>query len=320
MDNDDVQTIDPFNLQHTRRLARAATYASVCVAVFLIVLKIAAWSATDSVAILASLVDSLLDVFASIVTLIAVRQATAPASRNYRYGLGKAEPLAALAQAAFIAGSALLLTLQAGERLFNPQPLTASETGIAVMAVSIAATLGLVAFQTYVVRRSDSVAIKADSLHYKGDLLANAGVIAALLLTDLLGWPHIDPLFGLAIAAYILVNARSVAKEALFMLLDRELPEEELQRIKEIAYSHPEVCSMHDLRTRRSGPHRFIQMHIELNGQLSLTRAHAVAEAVELQVMDAFPGSEVIVHQDPTTPEFAAKDEADRPPGGPPPA
>jgi len=303
MDKDAVQSIDPFNKHGTQRLARMATYASVCVAIFLIALKIAAWSATGSVAILASLVDSLLDAFASIVTLVAVRQATAPATQNYRYGMGKAEPLAALAQAAFIAGSAVLLTLQAGERLFNPQPVQASEIGIAVMVVSIVATLGLVGFQTYVVRKSDSVAIKADSLHYKGDLLANAGVIGALLLTDALGWPYIDPLFGLAIAVYILVNARGVAKDALFMLLDRELPDDERQKIKDIAFSYPEVCDMHDLRTRRSGPYRFIQMHIELNGQLSLTRAHAVAEAVELQVMEAFPGSEVIVHQDPTTPD-----------------
>ncbi|WP_425405622.1 cation diffusion facilitator family transporter [Hwanghaeella sp.] len=304
MDSDAARQINPFSNGKSQGLARQATYASVAVAALLIACKIGAWSVTGSVAILASLVDSLLDAFASIVTLVAVRKASAPATTEYRFGLGKAEPLAALTQAAFIAGSAVLLTVQAGERLFKPQPIQASEVGIAVMVVSIVATLGLVGFQAYVIRKSGSVAIKADSLHYKGDLLANAGVISALVLTDLLGFPQIDPLFGLAIAAYILWTARSVAAEALDMLLDKELPQEERDRIKEIALSYPEVLSMHDLRTRRAGPYRFIQIHLEFNGRLSLNHAHAVAEAVEMQVMEEFPGSEVIAHQDPTTPQW----------------
>ena len=304
MSDDAAKQINPFSSGKAQGLARQATYASVAVAATLIACKIGAWSYTGSVAILASLVDSLLDAFASIVTLVAVRKASAPATQEYRFGLGKAEPLAALTQAAFIAGSAVLLTLQAVERLFNPQPVSASEVGIAVMVVSIVATMGLVAFQAYVIRKSSSVAIKADSLHYKGDLLANAGVIAALVLTDALGLPVIDPLFGLAIAAYILWNARSVAAEALDMLLDRELPQEERDRIKEIALSYPEVLAMHDLRTRRSGPYRFIQIHLEFNGRLSLNRSHAVAEAVEMQVMEEFPGSEVIAHLDPATPDW----------------
>lgn len=304
MDSDAATQISPFSNSKAHRLARQATYASVSVAGLLIACKIGAWAYTGSVAILASLVDSLLDAFASIVTLIAVYKASAPATRDFRFGLGKAEPLAALTQAAFIAGSAVLLTLQAGERLFNPKPIAASEVGIVVMVISIAATLCLVAFQVYVLKKSDSVAIKADSLHYKGDLLANCAVIAALVLTDYLNIPIIDPLFGLAIAAYILWTARSVAVEALDMLLDRELPQEDRDRIKEIALSYPEVLNMHDLRTRRSGPYRFIQIHLEFNGRLSLNHAHAVAEAVELQVMDEFPGSEVIAHQDPTTPDW----------------
>lgn len=304
MDNDAARQIDPFSNGKSQGLARQATYASVAVATLLIACKVGAWSHTGSVAILASLVDSLLDAFASVVTLVAVRKASAPATREYRFGLGKAEPLAALTQAAFIAGSAVLLTLQAGERLFNPQPIQASEVGIAVMVVSIVATLALVGFQAYVIRQSSSVAIKADSLHYKGDLLANIAVIGALVLTDFLGIPLIDPLFGLAIAAYILWTARSVAMEALDMLLDRELPQEERDRIKDIALSYPEVLNMHDLRTRRAGPYRFIQIHLEFNGRLSLNHSHAVAEAVEMQIMQEFPGSEVIAHQDPTTPEW----------------
>ena len=301
-DTDTVKKIAPFGSQRTVQLTRAATYASVAAAVFLIALKVGAWSLTESVAILASLVDSLLDGFASVVTLIAVRQAASPATRQYRYGKGKAEPLAALAQAAFIAGSAVLLTLQAVERLVNPEPVTATEIGIAVMIVSITVTLALVGFQTFVIRRSGSVAIEADSLHYKGDLLANIGVIAALILSGQFGWTYADPVLALAIAAYILWNARSVAQDALYMLMDRELPASEREQIKQIVLSYPDVSGLHDLRTRRAGPNRFIQMHMELNGQLSLNHAHAVAEAVELQIMETFPGSEVIVHQDPVTP------------------
>lgn len=303
MDADKIKPAETFTPHRSHHLARAATYASVAVALLLISLKVGAWSYTGSVSILASLVDSLLDAFASVVTLIAVRKASSPATSDYRYGMGKAEPLAALAQAAFIAGSAVLLTLQAGERLFNPRPISESEIGLFVMIVSIGATLVLVGFQTYVVRKTDSVAIKADSLHYKGDLLANAGVIAALVLSEYSNWPYIDPLFGLAIAAYILWNAREVAQDALYMLMDRELPEEEREKIVEIVRSYPEVVDLHDLRTRRSGPYRFIQMHIEMNGTLSLNRAHAVSEAVEMHIMSTFPGSEVIVHQDPVTPD-----------------
>ena len=299
MQQEEVKAIDPFDTVAGDSLARRATLASVSVALFLVALKIAAWVVTGSVSILASLLDSLLDAFASIVTLIAVRRATAPATREFRYGHGKAEPLAALAQSAFIAGSAVLLIVQAAERFINPRPVTETSVGIAVMIVSIIATLGLVAYQSYVIRKSDSVAIKADSLHYKGDLLANIGVIAALLLVQHGGFELADPIFGLAIAAFILWNAREVGTEALGMLMDRELPDEERARIAEIALSYTDVSDMHDLRTRRSGPYRFIQMHIEMNGQMSLTRAHAIADAVELQIMEEFPGAEVIVHQDP---------------------
>ncbi|MDJ0686303.1 MAG: cation diffusion facilitator family transporter [Alphaproteobacteria bacterium] len=299
MQQEEIRAVDPIDTVAANPLARRATFAAVGVACFLLALKIAAWIVTGSVSILASLLDSLLDAFASIVTLIAVRRATAPPTSEFRYGHGKAEPLAALAQSAFIAGSAVLLIIQAGERFINPRPVAETTIGIAVMVVSILATLGLVAYQGYVIRKSDSVAIKADSLHYKGDLLANIGVIAALLLVAHGGFELADPIFGLAIALFILWNARGVATEALGMLMDRELPDAERARIAEVARSYKEVIKMQDLRTRRSGPYRFIQMHIEVDGQMSLTRAHAIADAIELQIMEEFPGSEVIVHQDP---------------------
>lgn len=282
------------------RLMRLATYASVSVACLLIALKAGAWIATESIAMLSTLVDSLLDALASIVNLFAVRHALVPADREHRFGHGKAEALAALAQSAFIAGSAVLLLFQAGERFINPRPLAAFELGLWVMAVSIVLTIVLVAFQSWVVRQTQSVAISADSLHYKGDILVNLGVIAALVLGTSFGWLHADPIFGVAIAAYILFNAWLIVRGALDMLMDRELPDEDRQRIRDIALAHPEVMSLHDMRTRRSGPTSFIQFHLVMDRDLTLLKAHEVSDAVESELQEAFPDAEILIHQDPT--------------------
>lgn len=282
------------------RLMRLATYASVSVACVLIALKTGAWIATESIAMLSTLIDSLLDALASIVNLFAVRHALIPADREHRFGHGKAEALAAMAQSAFIAGSAVLLLFQAGERFIHPRPLAQLELGLWVMAVSIVLTIALVAFQLWVVKRTRSVAISADSLHYKGDILVNLAVMAALVLGTWFGWTHADPIFGAAIAAYILFNAWLIVREALDMLMDRELPDEERRRIREIAMSHPEVIGVHDMRTRRSGPTCFIQFHLVMDAQLTLLKAHEVSDAVELELQQAFPDAEILVHQDPT--------------------
>lgn len=281
------------------RLMRIATYASVATAFLLIGIKTGAWLLTGSVALLASLLDSLLDAMASIITLIAVRHATTPADREHRFGHGKAEPLAALAQSAFILGSAVLLLFEAGNRLVNPRPVAYAEVGIAVIAVSFVATLGLVLFQRWVIRRTNSLAITADSLHYKGDLLMNAAVIAALVLTGWFGWIYADPIFGAGIAIYIAYNATIIVRDAFDMLMDRELPQEERERIYAIVRAHPEAHRAHDLKTRRSGRQIFIQLHLELDPDMPLLRAHRICDDVEKRILDAFPEAEVIIHQDP---------------------
>jgi len=282
------------------RLMRLATYASVSVACLLIALKTGAWIATESIAMLSTLVDSLLDALASIVNLFAVRHALTPADREHRFGHGKAEALAAMAQSAFIAGSAVLLLFQAGERFIHPRPLAAPETGLWVMGISILLTALLVAFQGWVVKRTNSVAISADSLHYKGDILINLAVAAALVLGYWFGWLYADPMFGAAIAAYILYNAWLIVREALDMLMDRELPDEDRRKIREIAMSHPEVTSLHDMRTRRAGPTSFIQFHLVMDAELTLLKAHEVSDAVELELQEAYPDAEILIHQDPT--------------------
>ncbi len=288
------------DLEANGRLMRLATYASVSVAVTLIALKTGAWVVTESIAMLSTLVDSLLDALASIVNLLAVRHALTPADREHRFGHGKAEALSALAQSAFIAGSAVLLLFQAGERLINPRPLASAEAGIAVMLVSIVLTIILVLFQLWVVRRTRSVAVAADSLHYRGDILVNVAVIVALILGSWLGWLYADPIFGAAIAFYILYSAWLIVRDALDMLMDREMPESDRDRIRAIAMAHPEVASVHDLRTRRSGPSSFIQFHLVMNAELTLLKAHEISDAVEMEIRDAFPEAEVLIHQDPT--------------------
>jgi ferrous-iron efflux pump FieF len=281
------------------RLVRVATYAAVLAAALMIAAKAGAWSLTQSVSVLSSLVDSLLDVAASTVNLLAVRHALTPADREHRFGHGKAEPLAGLAQSAFIAGSAALLLLEAVRRLSFPQPVANSTIGIVVIAFSIVVTLALVAFQRHVIRRTASVAISADSLHYASDLVLNGSVIASLVLVRWLEWPTIDPLFGIAIGVYILWNALRIARLSLDLLMDRELPDAERTRIRKLALAHPEVRNVHDLRTRSTGPHIFVQMHLELDGAMPLLQAHNIADAVEASIREAYPNAEVIIHQDP---------------------
>ncbi len=285
--------------EQTARLMRLATYASVSVASILIVTKLAAWYYTDSISLLSTLIDSVLDALASLVNLVAVRHALVPADAEHRFGHGKAEPLAALGQAAFIAGSAIFLVFEAGHRLYEPRPVVHSEVGIAVMIFAIALTFVLVRFQAYVVRKTGSLAIKADSLHYIGDLLVNSAVIVALLLVSQLGWGIADPLFGLAIAAYILRTSWVIARQALDMLMDRELPDGERERIEEIVKAHPKVTAIGDLRTRAAGPTIFINLALSLDAETSLRTAHDVAHAVEADLRSAYPNAEILIHQEP---------------------
>jgi len=293
-----------------RRLTRLATYASVGVASVLIVAKLMAWSLTGSVAMLSTLVDSMLDGLASMVTLLAVRQAHVPADREHRFGHGKAEALAAMAQAAFVAGSAVIVVFHAATRLFQPVAVAATDIGIAVMLGSIVLTLGLVGFQRYVVRRTKSVAISADSLHYSGDLLINLAVVASLIAASYWETPYLDPLTGAAIAFYLLFGAWRILRDALDMLMDRELPDADRARIRALAMEHEAVTDLHDLRTRRSGADVFIQLHLELDGDMPLMRAHLIADQVEARINEAFAGAEVLIHQDP-----AGLEEAHRPVG-----
>ncbi|ALP54758.1 ferrous iron transporter [Candidatus Tenderia electrophaga] len=279
---------------------KLATYASVVTAAILIAAKLAAYLLTNSVSVLASLVDSLMDAGASLINLLAVHYALAPPDREHRYGHGKAESIAGLAQATFIAGSGVFLIIEAVDRLLHPKPLEAVGIGLGVIVFAIIATGILMTFQHYVIKRTHSTAIRADALHYKTDLLTNGAIIAALLLSEL-GWLGIDPVFALAIAAYVLYSAWGIGNDAFHDLLDHELPDEKRQLIIQIAKDHAKVEGMHDLRTRLSGRTEFIQMHLELDDNLPLIEAHAIADEVERKIKQAIPGADVVIHQDPVS-------------------
>lgn len=280
------------------RLLRLVSLASVLTALLLIGVKSAAWVLTDSVSLLASLVDSVMDSAASIVNFIAIRFALTPADDDHRYGHGKAEALAGLGQAAFIAGSAVFLMIYAVDRILHPVPVADPGTGIAVMLFSILATGALVLFQRHVIRRTRSTAISADSLHYVGDLLVNVSIIIALLAAGA-GYLSVDAWMGIAIACYIVWNAWEIVRDSLVHLLDREVGEDVREEILRIAGAQPQVRGVHDLRTRLSGQQMFVQLHMELDRDLPLWRAHETADAVEHAIRKRFPASDVIVHQDP---------------------
>jgi ferrous-iron efflux pump FieF len=281
------------------KLMRAAGLASVGVALVLIAIKLYAYIATNSVSMLSSLFDSALDLGASSVNLFAIRQAVTPADAEHRFGHGKAEPLAGLVQVAFILGSSLLLLFEVGKHFFQREVVVAEGIGITVMLISIVLTLALILFQRQVIRRTESMAVQADSAHYFSDFLANATVIVALVLSHFLGWWWIDPLFGLLVALFIAYAALSIGRGALDMLMDREMETEDREKIKVIVRNHPEVLDLHDLRTRLAGQDRFIQFHLDLAPEISLKEAHRISDTVEAKVIEAFPGAEVIIHQDP---------------------
>ncbi|MDO9760214.1 cation diffusion facilitator family transporter [Glaesserella parasuis] len=285
--------------QYNQYVKRAANFA-VIVAATLIIAKAFAWWQTGSMAILAAMTDSLVDLFASLTNMLVLRFALQPADDDHTFGHGKAESLAALAQSAFIAGSATFLLLQGIQRLTEPQLVQSSELGVAISLFSIVLTAALVWYQKKVVKLTQSPAIEADSLHYQTDLYMNAAILVAMIL-NIYGVIYADAVFAIGIALYILFNAAKMCWEAVQSLLDKALPQEEVDQIWAIALQHPRIIGIHDVKTRRAGAIRFIQLHLELDDHLPLVIAHDITDSLEQKILAAFPHSEVIIHQEPTT-------------------
>ncbi|CAI8960159.1 Cation-efflux pump FieF [Pseudomonas sp. IT-347P] len=280
------------------RLLRLATRASVAVACTLIIAKAIAWWLSGSVSMLAGLTDSALDGVTSLLNLLAVHYALRPADDDHRYGHGKAESLAGMAQALFIAGSAVLIAFQAYERIQHPEPLGAPWLSIGVIVFSLLLTVALLVLQHRVIKQTGSNAVRADSLHYRSDLLLNGSILLALVLAGF-GWHQLDAWFGLGIAAYILWSAIQIARESFSVLMDEELPTDVSRHMLELACSVPGVLGAHDLRTRISGNHWFVQLHLELPGELTLSVAHGISDQAADAIHKAYPRAEVLVHADP---------------------
>ena len=280
------------------RLLRLATVSSVTTATLLIAAKLGAFIMTGSVSILASLIDSLLDAGASLVNLFAVNYSLSPPDEEHRFGHGKAESVAGLAQATLICGSGVYLIVESIRRLVDPPQLQDLGIGLAVMVFSMLATVVLLAIQHHVIQRTQSVAIRADSLHYKTDLFTNAAIILALALTQW-GWSGMDPIFALGVAVYIIYSAWQIGYEAFNDLLDKELPDERRQEILDLINEHPEVEGAHDLRTRLSGRTVYMQVHIELEDHMTLLQSHRISDEVEAALLKQFPTADIVIHQDP---------------------
>lgn len=280
-------------------LARSAAMASISVAVILVALKTWASWRTGSTAMLGSLADSALDLIASLATLTGVWIASMPADEDHRFGHGKAEALAAIFQVMLIALSAFGIAVRALMQLAGQGQTDAAAEGIAVSLVAILLTFALLGWQRYVMRRTRSLAIQTDHLHYKSDLFLNLAVIAALVLDQYAGLGEADPLFGLAIAAWLGFGAWRGASEAVDDLMDREWPEEKRLAFIEAAARHPELSKLHDLRTRTSGNRDFVQFHVDLPPAMTVEEAHDIIERVEADLCRQFPAMELLIHIDP---------------------
>lgn len=292
------------------KLTTRAALASIAMAIFLVALKgYAAWK-TDSVAMLGSLADTALDLIASIITLIGVRWAATPADEEHRFGHGKAEALAALIQVVLITISALGIAWRAVQRLQSDQPTEGMEFGIGVSIIAMAATVALLGYQRHVIKKTGSVAIQTDNVHYQSDLLLNLSVIAALILDQLFGFTKADPIFGIGIALWLIWGAYHAASTSIDQLMDREWDDEKRERFVAMIEAHPELHGIHELKTRTSGGHDFAQFHISLDPKMPLDEVHRVMDEVEARIHRDFPAVEILIHPDPKGLEEPGQDIA----------
>ncbi|MBR6663830.1 MAG: cation diffusion facilitator family transporter [Alphaproteobacteria bacterium] len=282
------------------KLKKAAAIASVSLAFILIAIKFIGVVYTGSLSILSSLADSLADLFASAATFWAIKISSQPADNKHRYGHGKAEALSALLQTAFIAGSGIFICYDAINKFINPKPLLRSESGIIVMIICLALTILLILFQKFVAKKTNSQAIRADASHYSVDVITNISVITALFIVNRWQVYWVDSLMALLISLYLLLNAYSLAQDALSMLMDKELSDDIREKIIKTTLACDHINGVHDLRSRDLGGTYIFELHLELDGNLSLNKAHEYTVAVESAIINMYPNSQVIIHQDPS--------------------
>lgn len=285
--------------QYHNALMKWASFASISTAVFLIVLKFCAYLITGSMAILSSLLDSVQDAITSLVNLFAIRHAIEPADAHHRFGHGKAQALGSLGQSVIIALAGLFLISQSVERFLNPQPIHSLSVGLWVTVFAIFITLVLVSFQNYVIRKTNSLSLRADRAHYAGDVMMNVGVIISMLFAYFLHWDWVDALFGVGVGFYLLSQVWLLSRESFSMLMDTEIPQPLKHQIKEITMSFPSVLEMTQLKTRYSGNRIFIQFALYMDDDLSLKQAHDLIDKIEKALQKKIPEAEIIIHPEP---------------------
>lgn len=280
-------------------LIKGASYASVGVAGIGIVLKAMTFFTTGSMAILSTLFDSVQDFLTSAINFFAVHHALKPADHHHRFGHGKAQAIGALIQSVIIIASALFLIAQSVQRLVYPRPLTQLGFGLEVLGIIILLTIALVRFQSYVIRKTGALSIKADQAHYTGDVLMNVGVIVSMLIAYYFQFYIIDALFGIGVGLYLFFVVFSVLKESVGMLMDSEMPLSFRRELEGIVLTHKGVYAMHDLKTRTSGDNVFVQFAIDVDGRMTLKRAHDITDSLEAQIHQRFSTVQAIIHPEP---------------------
>lgn len=285
--------------ERNNRLMKRASWASITTAGVLVILKFIAFLMTGSMAILSGLFDSVQDLMTSGVNAVAVHHATHPADCNHRFGHGKAEALGGVVQGFIIATAAVFLGFEAVNRFFHPQTLERLSFGIVITGIALGLTALLISFQSYVIRQTNSLSIKADRAHYTGDILMNVGILVSMLATYFLNWTCVDALFGIGVSLYLLFVVYQVMKEAFSMLMDTEMPNAFRLQIEKIALACPEVREICDLKTRQSGHNTFVQFCVRLDQTLTLAAAHDITDLIEENIRHHFPDVELMIHPEP---------------------
>ena len=282
-------------------LEKKATVVSTSVAGVLVLLKMTVGVLSGSVAVLASAIDSFLDLTVSLFNFFAIHNAEKNPDENFHFGRSKIEPLAAVIEGTVISFSAFFILYEALEKIIHPREMQYMAESIYVMVASIIITGILVTFLIYVAKKTNNMVIKADALHYKTDIFSNGAVLFALGAVAYTGESLIDPILGIAIAFYMIYSAYPIIKEGILMLLDAALSPEDIKKIEKVIWSEPDISGFHDLKTRESGSHIFITYHAVFNVSISLYDAHLVTDKIEARVCALFPDKKVhlLTHMDP---------------------
>jgi ferrous-iron efflux pump FieF len=283
--------------KHNNRLVKLASYASVITAIIIMLAKTYGWFITESQSILASLVDSLLDISSSLINLVAIRVSLMPPDDNHRFGHEKFQDLAIFSQSIFFFASSLFTLTSSFKSLLLQEQISNHELGANAMYLCVVLTIMLVAFQSYVIKRTRSKIISADKLHYFSDLITNIAVIVSIYLSA--SFWYIDSLAGIGISLYIMYGSYRLFREAIRNLADEEFRPEDRARILEIVGKSTHAKGVHELKTRYAANKPFIQFHLELDGKITLNKSHEIADSIMDSLLEEFPDAEITIHQDP---------------------